>query len=202
MNSFRKLGRHRSDQKDGDDEGNTDGRPIHSDQRILTAVEKNLLTDRRLSGHLLASSSSSRLSSVSTRHGSIPEESGIATHQVRRHRQSSSPSVDPLGLSLIHESLEPVMDFIFVHGLGGSSYRSWSWNHDPQCFWPIWLKDDVNLSQSRLFTFGYNADFTRHQTPLNILDFAKDLLFRLKTYARIKSPEGQPIGQVCLDQHI
>lgn len=111
------------------------------------------------------------------------------------------PAVDPLGLSLIHESSEPVVDFIFVHGLGGSSYRTWSWNHDPQYFWPIWLKDDMHLSQSRLFTFGYNADFTRNQTASNILDFAKDLLFRLKTYASVKSPENNSVGQVGLDHH-
>jgi len=195
MNSFRKFGRRRSDQKDGDDEGDTDGRPIDSDLGIFTTIEKNPLTNQRLS-------SPSRPSLISTPHGSIPEELDLTTHQVHRRRRSVLPSVDPLGLSLIHESSEPVVDFIFVHGLGGSSYRTWSWNHDPQYFWPIWLKDDVHLSQSRLFTFGYNADFTRHQTPLNILDFAKDLLFRLKTYASIKSPEDHSIGQVCLDQPV
>jgi hypothetical protein len=202
MNSFRKFGRRRSNQKDGDDAGDTDGRPIDSDQRTFATIEKNSLTNRRLSEPLIALSSPSRLSSISTRHGSIPEEPDLTTHQVHRCRRSLLPSIDPLGLSLIHESSEPVVDFIFVHGLGGSSYRTWSWNHDPQYFWPIWLKDDVHLSQSRLFTFGYNADFTRNQTPSNILDFAKDLLFRLKTYASIKSPEDHSIGQVGLDHHM
>ena len=200
MNSFRKFGRRRSDQKDEDDRGDTDGRPADSDQGIYTTIEKNPPTIRRSSEPQITLSSPLRPSSTSIRHGSIAEEPRLTAHQAYRRRRSPSPSVDPLGLSLIHESSEPVVDFIFVHGLGGSSYRTWSWNHDPQYFWPIWLKDDLHLSQSRLFTFGYNADFTRRQTPLNILDFAKDLLFRLKTYASIKKTEDLSIGQVCLDE--
>jgi hypothetical protein len=202
MNSFRKLGRRRSDQKDGDDgEGNTDDRPANSEQGICMTIEKNPPTNSRCSSEpLITLSSLSRPSSISTRHASIAEEPRLTAHQVHGRARSLSPSADPLGLSLIHESSDPVVDFIFVHGLGGSSYRTWSWNHDRQYFWPIWLKDDLHLSQSRLFTFGYNADITRHETPLNILDFAKDLLLRLKTYASIKKTENHSIGHVCLNQ--
>ncbi len=111
-----------------------------------------------------------------------------------QHDDSSSKS-HYLGLTLVYSCPDPTFDLIFVHGLGGTSIGTWSWDRDPVNFWPTWLGDDVELSSSRIFTFGYNASLRGQYTTFNILDFAKDLLFRMKMYAG--GQIGTPIGKVC-----
>jgi hypothetical protein len=114
---------------------------------------------------------------------------------------TASSSDDPLGLSLHHNSSEPDADFIFVHGLGGSSQKTWSLKRDIRNFWPLWLPLEPELSNVRIFSFGYNANFRGPNTSLNITDFAKDLLFRMLTFRG--PPDADPsirVGQVC-DQH-
>lgn len=91
----------------------------------------------------------------------------------------------------------PTLDIIFLHGLGGTSRGTWSWERDPLNFWPPWLADDSELSRARILTFGYNAAITGQYTSLNILDFAKDLLFRMKTYSGDYQQDSAPIGEVC-----
>ncbi|KAK4214235.1 hypothetical protein QBC37DRAFT_440338 [Rhypophila decipiens] len=100
-----------------------------------------------------------------------------------------------LGLSTVHSHPEPVVDIIFVHGLGGKSRRTWSWQYDPQKFWPLWLAEEVQLSKTRIFTFGYNADIAGQTTPSNILDFARQLLFQMKTYSGDEASGSAPIGK-------
>ncbi|KAI1408636.1 hypothetical protein F5Y13DRAFT_194107 [Hypoxylon sp. FL1857] len=89
---------------------------------------------------------------------------------------------DPLGLSLVHGTPECEADIILVHGLGGSSWRTWSWERHPDVFWPEWLRHEDGLSHFRVFTYGYNANFMDPENPLSILDFSKALLIRMKTY--------------------
>ena len=123
--------------------------------------------------------------------------------QNARSSPIASPSVsDPLGLSLVYAFPNPILDIIFVHGLGGSSRGTWSWERNPLNFWPPWLADDAELTRARIFTFGYNANFTGHYTSLNILDFAKDLLFRMKTYSGEYQQSDTPIGEVCSPEPI
>jgi hypothetical protein len=129
------------------------------------------------------------------RHASTPSAS-IQTTQ--RGTRDISPSSNHLGLTLIHTCPEPLIDLIFVHGMGGTSRKTWSWQRDPQNFWPAWLGRDAELYKSRIFTFGYNADFSGQQTPLNILDFAKDLLFRMKTHSSAQIPSDRSVGEVGL----
>lgn len=74
-------------------------------------------------------------------------------------KDNDKAQADPLGLNLIYSTPEPDADIIFVHGLGGGSYKTWSWEHNPENFWPIWLSTEPELSNTRIFTFGYNADF-------------------------------------------
>lgn len=102
---------------------------------------------------------------------------------------------DPLGITLVHGTPNTSVDFIFVHGLGGASRKTWSWNRDAQYFWPAWLPSDKDFSQVRIFTFGYNADFRGPETTSNITDFAKDLLFSMLTYPVDENQAG-PIGSV------
>lgn len=109
----------------------------------------------------------------------------------------SLSTTNPLGLTLVYAFPHPILDVVFLHGLGGTSRGTWSWEHDPANFWPLWLPDDVEFSRTRIFTFGYNAAMTGQYTSLNILDFAKDLLFRMKTYLGDNEQGNTQIGKVC-----
>ncbi|KAI0490672.1 hypothetical protein F4859DRAFT_520389 [Xylaria cf. heliscus] len=118
-----------------------------------------------------------------SRHG-LPEPTTAPTDSSGTTYSVPSPlPTNPLGLTLVYSFREPVIDIIFVHGLGGTSVGTWSWNRDPVNFWPLWLGNDRDLSRSRIFTFGYDAGLTGNSTGLGILDFAKDLLLRMKTYS-------------------
>lgn len=131
---------------------------------------------------------------VSTAGSEIPALSS----QIGRPGPVNTSSVsDPFGITLVYTFPEPTLDLIFVHGLGGTSRGTWSWERDPANFWPPWLGNDVELSKSRIFTFGYNSAFTGQYTSFSILDFAKDLLFRMKTYSSENREDDIPIGNVC-----
>lgn len=113
---------------------------------------------------------------------------------IQQHAGGSSKkkAKDPLGFNPVSSPRNPIVDIIFIHGLGGSSYRSWSWDHDPRNFWPQWLSFEPELSNARIYTFGYTAGVGGPSNMMNILDFAKDLLFKMKyEYQR-----GPSIGSV------
>ena len=101
---------------------------------------------------------------------------------------------DPLGLHLVCDVKDPTGDIIFVHGLGGTAKKTWAWERNMEHFWPIWLADEDELSTFRIFTFGYNSNFKGSGTNLSILDFAKDLLFQMLTFAGGSEGECVPIG--------
>lgn len=104
---------------------------------------------------------------------------------------------DEFGLSLVSDCDSPIADLIFVHGLGGSSKKTWSYERDIRNFWPPWLGLEMGFSNTRIFTFGYNAHFAKEGTTLSILDFAKDLLFQAKTFQHEHKEDGVPVGTVC-----
>ena len=119
--------------------------------------------------------------------------------------RSRGPSPSPdrrgqtLGLQLIHhpESLAP-LDIIFVHGLGGDSWKTWSWQHDPDLFWPqLWLPSEPQIGEARIFSFGYNANFRvgAVKNVSNIGDFAKDLLYDM-AFGKDEFGEDFGIGKV------
>ncbi|KAK6068745.1 NACHT and WD domain-containing protein [Seiridium cupressi] len=112
--------------------------------------------------------------------------------------RSEGQREDPLGLLVLHTP-EPTkrrtVDILFIHGLGGTSLRTWCYSRDLEYLWPqLWLPGEDGLSSARILTYGYNAHFASRteQASLAIGDFAKDLLFRMK-YG-----EGGPerLGQV------
>ena len=104
----------------------------------------------------------------------------------------STPHGSDIGLHLIHNVEHPSADLILVHGLGGSWLKTWSWKHDPRIFWPSWLPNEEGLVRLRIFSFGYNANFKGASTSLRILDFAKELLFKMLGYGA----EEEKIGRV------
>lgn len=111
-------------------------------------------------------------------------------------RAAELPSSGRLGLSLIHSHTEPSADLIFVHGLGGDSWRTWSWQREPKNFWLLWLSRDEELLRTRIFTFGYNAAFMGKDTSLEISDFVRELLLQMRSYSGALSDANKPIGTV------
>ena len=105
----------------------------------------------------------------------------------RHYNLSTEPDspaelLDTRGLSVLFGPNKPDIDFVFIHGLGGSSLKTWSFERQTRNFWPTWLCREPELAAARIFTFGYNADFRGPSTILNITDFAKDLLSRMLTF--------------------
>ena len=107
---------------------------------------------------------------------------------------------DPQGLNVIYQPPEGcrTVDIIFVHGLGGTSQKTWSRNRDLDFFWPReWLPFEPGFAQARMLSFGYNAHFAARgrENILNIADFAKDLLYEMK-FGLDQQSEKLDIGEV------
>ena len=113
--------------------------------------------------------------------------------------QSSEWQPDPLGLSVVYApNTKRSLDIIFVHGLGGSSRRTWCKNKDLGLFWPgLWLSQEVDISTARILSFGYNANYqsTGPGSILNISDFAKDLLYEMR-FGKDEQMQELNIGEV------
>ncbi|KAF4991313.1 hypothetical protein FDECE_14083 [Fusarium decemcellulare] len=86
----------------------------------------------------------------------------------------------PLGLSLVYSPLAPKVDFIFVHGLGGNSRKTWG---KASQFWPEeWLPKDDAFENVRIHTYGYDAYYLKGKEDcLNIHHIGKSLLGAIST---------------------
>ncbi|PGH18076.1 hypothetical protein AJ79_00703 [Helicocarpus griseus UAMH5409] len=113
-----------------------------------------------------------RLSSPSNKPRSITEEDVDSTKEFK----------GPLGLNLLHAVPEPLIDFIFVHGLGGGSKKTWSLSISPEHYWPKeWLGHDPEFRSARIHSFGYKAEWDElGGSVLNIHDFARSLLSEIR----------------------
>ena len=81
-------------------------------------------------------------------------------------------------MNLLQDVTEPLIEFIFVHGLGGGSRKTWSKTSKEHHYWPKeWLPRDTEFSCVRIWSFGYKADWDeRKDTVLDVQDFALALL--------------------------
>ncbi|KAL9025907.1 MAG: hypothetical protein Q9196_005348 [Gyalolechia fulgens] len=95
----------------------------------------------------------------------------------------------PLGLNLLYGPSEPIVEFIFVHGLRGGSRKTWSASDDPSHFWPKeWLPIDSRFRHVRIHSYGYNADWGEKKgNVLNIHDFGTALLGDVKNSPHIRN---------------
>jgi len=115
--------------------------------------------------------------------------------------RSQDRRAEPLGLHVVHDPGpgKRSVDIIFVHGLGGTSRLSWSWNRDLSLFWPKeWLPLEQELEEARALTFGYNAHFmSPNKDTFNISDFAKDLRMQMK-FGNDSDVQSLKIGKLPL----
>jgi hypothetical protein len=131
-----------------------------------------------------------------------------ATKQRKFERFPNSPdalssqegvSKDPLGLTVIHEpDTPPLLDIIFVHGLGGTSRATWAKQGDLDYFWPQkWLPFEPGIRSARLLSFGYNFDYaaTWSAPMTSITNVAKDLLYAMK-FAKDEYLKELKLGEV------
>lgn len=113
-------------------------------------------------------------------------------------RGVEASSKDPLGLKVVYRPAgQRRADIIFVHGLGGSSRMTWSYERNLEYFWPLkFLPFESDINEARILTFGYNANFRpgSGKNKMSILDFAKDLLFDLKHAQDETVPELEDLG--------
>jgi hypothetical protein len=151
----------------------------HSDRDINHDLTSEL--DRTLSESSRKPSGSRFSRAFSIRHGPIRSSTGSATNATSTDSSASSSKKPkqkgPYGLTTLHRPAsdeEPIAHIIFVHGLGGSSERTWS--HGSICWPRDLLPAEDPFQQTAIHTFGYDSDFTK-SSVLNINDFAKaDLL--------------------------
>jgi hypothetical protein len=120
----------------------------------------------------------------------------IVSKETKVEEQNDTPK-GPLGLTTIYEPSEvAVVDLVFVHGLNGGSYSTWSKNGDPSLFWPKeWLPSDYAFRDVRIHTFGYRSGINR-ESILNVQDFARSLLAAVMDAPTI--PRGDTVSISCL----
>lgn len=93
----------------------------------------------------------------------------------------------PLGLNLLHSPAAPEIDFIFVHGLGGSSRKTWSKSPLESHFWPKeWLPKEPAFESVRIHSYGYDSQYLKGKEDcLNIHHFGKSFLGAVSTSPHI-----------------
>ena len=104
------------------------------------------------------------------------------------------PGKGPLGLRLLAASPDPLVELIFVHGLGGGSVKTWQKGGDPSLFWPkAWLPTEAELRHVSVHSFGYDADWkSSRPSILNVQDFGTALYedIRSSTWLREHATVG------------
>lgn len=86
-------------------------------------------------------------------------------------------------MNLLYAPSEPLFDFVFVHGLGGGSRKTWSKTSSIGHYWPgEWLPKDPAFKNVRIHSYGYGSDWVRgNDSCLNIHHIGKSLLGELST---------------------
>ena len=100
----------------------------------------------------------------------------------------------PLGLNLLSDPISPLIDFVFIHGLGGGSKKTWCKTPSDAHFWPKkWLPQDPDFENVRIWSFGYDSIYTKKKRDvLRIDDFGRALLGAL-TSSKCLSDADTPI---------
>lgn len=108
-------------------------------------------------------------------------------------------TANALGLTRVYnpQHCKPVVDIIFIHGLGGRSHDTWCYKRNLDFFWPKWLSQEPGLAGVRITTYGYDSSIwpalRRNYSCIN--DFSQELLARVKDAANELTGEV-PFGTV------
>ena len=71
-----------------------------------------------------------------------------------------SERVVQFGLTEVWSSADALVDIVFVHGLNGHPYNTWS-TQKPEVFWPTdLLPPALEDQRCRILTYGYDAQVT------------------------------------------
>lgn len=118
----------------------------------------------------------------------------------RRASETADELKGSFGLNLLSDPAEPIVDFVFVHGLGGGSRKTWSKGPDPALFWPKeWLSREEEFKNVRVHSFGYNSDWTeRRESILDIQDFANALLAALQGSSSVRRSPNVGVSYLAL----
>jgi pimeloyl-ACP methyl ester carboxylesterase len=103
--------------------------------------------------------------------------------------------VGSLGLTLLFQPSDPLIDFIFVHGLGGGSRKTWALSKEPLHYWPQeWLPRDPPFKNVRIHTFGYASKWAEiKSSALNVHDFAKSLVAAIQDSPHMGTGQRTPL---------
>jgi hypothetical protein len=87
-----------------------------------------------------------------------------------------------LGLTTLYNPSDPWVEYVFIHGLGGGSTKTWCFRPDLSYFWPKeWPPHHPGFRNVRIHTFGYNSDWRRKgATCVDIPDFGQSLLAAMR----------------------
>lgn len=95
---------------------------------------------------------------------------------------SDPHAIKPFGLTQVYTPRgDPTVDIVFVHGLNGHPY--YSWTSQSGCFWPVDVVHKVlEPLRPRILTYGYNANvaaFTDGASRDSIVSHAETLASNL-----------------------
>ncbi|WEW55150.1 hypothetical protein PRK78_000578 [Emydomyces testavorans] len=114
------------------------------------------------------------------------------------HRER--PRVREFGLSEVYTSQNPSVDVVFVHGLNGSAYETWT-TKKPEVFWPAdLLPRTLRNQQLRILTYGYNANvsaFMDGASKDKIHNHAEHLAAHLFANRNLNGAVERPIIFIC-----
>jgi hypothetical protein len=87
-----------------------------------------------------------------------------------------------LGLQTVFTPSNPLIEYVFIHGLGGGSTRTWCLKPEPAYFWPKeWLPRHPGFRNVRIHSFGYDSDWkSKGQSTVTAHDFGQALLLALR----------------------
>ncbi|KDN71371.1 putative phosphorylase superfamily protein [Colletotrichum sublineola] len=104
----------------------------------------------------------------------------------------SAPPVRPLGLDILVEGTDPVVDIVAIHGLNGHREHTWTATGDKH-----WLRDflPTDLPNARILCWGYDAN--THSTSgvscQYLYDHARELVADLSRKRELTKSRERPI---------
>ncbi|KAI1947903.1 hypothetical protein LOZ57_003055 [Ophidiomyces ophidiicola] len=110
------------------------------------------------------------------------------------------PHVKEFGLSEVYTANNPLVDVVFVHGLNGSAYETWT-TKKSDIFWPAdLLPKTLPAQQLRILTYGYNANVTAFLDGTSkdkIHNHAEHLAAHLFANRNLNGAVERPIIFIC-----